>query len=78
MYLVSDDKPMTRSEILNAAVSSGRFPTEIVATEDFCTSSILNQRKNGKRLNGSKTRASLRWKPLYTDFVSYISGPDDR
>lgn len=58
IYLATDDKPLTRSEILNLFQQSDN--------------NVCLERK-GKICDSSWTRNQLNWNPKYKSFIEYFS-----
>ena len=72
VYLVSDDKPVMKTDIIAAALASGRYPSNSFHLGPPPRSST------GKKTNSQKTRQNLKWEPIHRSFESYILGVFDR
>jgi nucleoside-diphosphate-sugar epimerase len=64
VYLGSDDRPITRRELVEAAVLSGRFEGGCVFTG---TTGPL-----GRRCDGAATRRRLGWEPRHRSFPDWL------
>jgi nucleoside-diphosphate-sugar epimerase len=72
VYLGSDDHPLSRQELLDATLESGRFeagaPGKASRVFRGTTGSL------GKRLVSTWTREELEWQPVHRSFLEWVSG----
>lgn len=67
VYLASDDFPLTRRELCQAALNSGLFPTSTMPV--FTSETSLQS----KICDDSYTRTVLAWSPRYKNFGEYMT-----
>lgn len=65
LYLASDDEPLSRSEICNAALSSKMYA-------DAKSPRFTGTGATGKIYDTTETRRRLRWKPQYPSFKKFM------
>ena len=68
VYLASDDQPVSRQEICEAALMSGEFP------EANMPIFVAQNAGRGKRTDSSWTRGVLQWTPKHVSFPAYMYG----
>ena len=68
IYLASDDYPVSRQEICEASLASGKYPD--VSMPKFLEEVGPRQ----KRTNCKKTRELIGWEPKYPSFQSFMYG----
>eukprot|EP00435_Cladocopium_sp_Y103_P070465 s103_g35.t1 len=72
VYVISDGVPISRRNICAAAVKSKHFAGKELPTFE-APAELPMGGTNGKRLDASKARQQLGWRPRYVSFAEYMA-----